>query len=191
MKAWQKIIPVEGSLPQRTVQDAAAAAATLQPRPLPPKPSHTLLWHSTDPDHNQQAALLALPWNPLDTLCKTWSKSNMASTGVSGHTSLISMWPTWSRASCAPVGLYIPLSPGLSPWNNYVPRTHTEAQTVKRFGSDEATKTTAVQMFQTRVTEISVQGIHWLVCQWDTCLNNNEDFNLNNTQPLNYIMCLT
>jgi len=50
-----------------------------------------------------------------------------------------------------------------------------EAKMIKGFGPDEATKTTAVQQFQTRAREISVKGIHWLVCQWDTCLNNNDD----------------
>jgi hypothetical protein len=167
MKAWQKTIPTEGSLPQITVQDAAA---TLQPRPLPPKPSHTVLWHSTDPDHYQHAALPALPWKPLDTLYNTWLKSNMASRGASGHTSIISMWPTWSSWTT-----YMPLTQVCHHENIYVSRTHMDEETVTRFGSDEATKTTVVQIFQTRAMKISVQGIHGLVCEWDTCLNNNED----------------
>jgi hypothetical protein len=75
-----------------------------------------------------------------------------------------------------PVGLNMPLTPRLSPWKHLrVSHPYGWGERVKRFGSDEVTKTTVVQIFQTRATKISVQGIHGLVCEWDTCLNNNED----------------
>jgi len=173
MKASQKSIIVEGSLPQRTVWDTAAA--TLQPRPLPPKHCHTMLWHSTDPDYGQHTALPTLPRNPHDNLCQTESKSNMACGGVWSHTSPISMWPTWSRACCAPHGLY-PIK------SRHVTMKHQYA--LPPYGTTNGKKKDLCQMkslklqqckFQTRAKEISVKEIHWLVCQWDTCLNNNED----------------
>ena len=183
MKAWQKSIFVEGSLPHRIVRDAAA---TLQPRPLPRKPSHTVLWHSMDPDHEQHTALPTLPRNPLDNHRKTWSKTNIACGGVWSHTSLISMWPTRSKACCAPGGLYPIKHRHVTMKHQCASHPYGSTDGKKRFGSDEATKTTALKQFQTRPREISVKGIHWLVCQWDTCLNKNEDSFIWTTQPLNY-----
>jgi hypothetical protein len=50
-----------------------------------------------------------------------------------------------------------------------------EAQTVKKDLGEMKPPKPQQGKFQTMAREISVKGFHWLLCQWNTCLNNNED----------------
>jgi hypothetical protein len=71
---------------------------------------------------------------------------------------------------------YIPLSPGMSPWNINVPRPHMAAEMVKKdLGQMKPPKPQQCNSFRQEPGKSLQRGsIGWCV-KWDTCLNNNED----------------
>jgi hypothetical protein len=60
-----------------------------------------------------------------------------------------------------------PYSPDLSPYDFNLFGPLKKALKGHRLGSDEDIKATVLQWFQQQPKEFSVEGIHWLVHQWD------------------------